>query len=62
MEIISTIGTPDVVFKINGSTVATNTTNLPSTTAAIGAVTIIPKAASLKSMDLDFWLVSQART
>ena len=62
MEIISTIGTPDVVFKINGSTVATNTTNLPSTTAAIGAVTIIPKAASLKSMDLDFWSFQQART
>ena len=62
MEIISTVGTPDVVFKINGSTVATNTTNNPSTTAAIAAVTIIPKAASLKSMDLDFWSVSQART
>jgi len=59
-EIIYTPAT-NTVFKINGSTVATHTTNLPNALLSIVSA-VWTKNAGSKALETDFWQIESTRT
>lgn len=60
-EIIHTPG-DNTVFKINGSTVATHFTNLPSALLAILSSVWNKNGVNSKNLEVDFWVIESGRS